>query len=207
MTVLCHVTSRTTASTARQVAATRQAILDAALAQVRERPAEQFSHESLARQAQVSPRTIYRHFPTRHDLTAALWTRLRDEHGTRWPRTEADISPALRRTFRQFSELEALTRAAITAAAGTQYPAHGSIEGRAAFRQCLAGRLAGLSKTDGARLIAGCLAIYSAPFWQMLRDRGQLSGREAEAAAAEAMQALLDRATPTAAPRTRRRSR
>ena len=201
------MTSRTTASAARQVAATRQAVLDAALAQVRDRPAEPFSHESLARQAKVSPRTIYRHFPTRHDLTAALWVRLRDEHGTRWPQTEAEIIPALRRTFRQFSELEALTRAAITAAASTQYPSHGSTEGRAAFRQCLAGRLASLSKAEGARLVAGCLAIYSAPFWQMLRDRGRLSAREAEAAAAEAMQAVLDRPTPTAARRPRRSSR
>lgn len=201
------MTERTTASTSRQVAATRQAILDAALAHVRERPAEPFSHESLARQAQVSPRTIYRHFPTRHDLTAALWTRLRDEHGTRWPQTEADIIPALRRTFRQFSDLEALTRAAITAAAGTQYPAHGSVEGRAAFRQCLAARLASLSNAEGARLVARCLAIYSAPFWQMLRDRGHLSAREAEHAAAEAMQAVLDRGTPLTAPRPRRSSR
>lgn len=201
------MTPRTAAATTRQVAATRQAILKAALAQVRERPAEPFSHESLARQAQVSPRTIYRHFPTRHDLTAALWVRLRDEHGTRWPQTEVDIIPALRRTFRQFSDLEALTRAAITAAAGTHYPRHGSVEGRAAFRQCLAERLARLSKAEGARLVAACLAISSAPFWQMLRDRGQLPPREAEAAAAMAMQAVLDGTRPQTTRPTRRSPR
>jgi AcrR family transcriptional regulator len=198
---------RTASATARQNAATREAILEASLAHVRERPAEPFSHESLAHQAHVSPRTIYRHFPTRHDLTAALWVRLRNEHGTRWPESEADIIPALTRTFRQFSDLEALTRAAITAAAGTQYPSHGSAEGRAAFRQCLADRLAVMTKAEGARLVAACLAIYSAPFWQMLRDRGQLGPRDAEAAAAAAMQAVLDSTRPSTTSTTRRSHR
>jgi hypothetical protein len=34
--------------------------------------------------------------------------------------------------------------------------------------------------------------IHSGPFWQMLRDRGGLSGPEAIAAASWAAQALLD---------------
>ena len=178
----------------RQRMATRQAILDAALAQVQDTPTAPFSHESVAARAGMAPRTVYRHFPTRGDLTAALWTRLRDAHGTRWPSTRRQLLPALRRTFRQFGDLETLTRAAIAAAATTQYPVHGSAEGREAFRRCLADLLDRLSPADGQVLIANCLAIYSAPYWQMLRDRGGLSQRDAERAGALAMQALIEAA-------------
>jgi hypothetical protein len=36
------------------------------------------------------------------------------------------------------------------------------------------------------------VAVYSAPFWQVLRDRGGLSGPDAQAAAEWTMRALLE---------------
>jgi AcrR family transcriptional regulator len=183
----------------RQKAGTRQAIVEAALTLMRERPGEPFSHESVAAGAAVSPRTVYRHFPTRRDLTEALWVRLRDETGTRWPQREAEIAASLRRTFRQFEEFASLTRAAIAAAASTEYPVHGSAEGRAAFQQSLSAILEALPAADGRALVAACVAIYSAPFWQMLRDRGQLPPRRAEDAAVMAMDAVITAARQRAA--------
>ncbi|MEP7241263.1 MAG: TetR family transcriptional regulator [Devosia sp.] len=185
--------------------ATRQAILNASLTQLRQRPAEPFSHEAVAIGANVSARTVYRYFPTRNDLTAALWAKLRDETGTRWPQAEEEIVPQLRRTFRQFEEVAELTRAAIAAAATTDYPVHGSAEGRAAFRKSLSVPISSLSAAEGKRLVAACVAIYSAPFWQMLRDRGQLSAADAEEAAATAMQAIISAARLKAAAPTRQR--
>ena len=184
--------------------ATRQAILDASLAQLRDEPATPFSHESVAARAGVSARTVYRHFPTRNDLTAALWAKLRDETGTRWPQTESEIIPQLRRTFRQFEQVAELTRAAIAASATTDYSRHGSSEGRAAFTQSLSALTAGLSAAEGRRLVAACVAIYSAPFWQMLRDRGQLSARDAEDAAASAMLGIISAAREKATARSTR---
>jgi AcrR family transcriptional regulator len=175
----------------RQRLATRQAILEAALRLLREEPATPFSHEAVAERAAVAARTVYRHFPARADLTLALWERIRDTTGTRWPRAEAAILSALRVTFEQFEEHEALTRAAIASAANTGHPVHGSAEGRAAFREALATLIAGLPPDEGDRLVATCLAIYSAPFWQMLRDRGQLSAADAREAAAAAMEVVL----------------
>lgn len=175
----------------RQLAATRQAIVDAAFRMMREEPTTPFSHETVAERAGISARTVYRHFPTRADLTLALWERLRAESGTRWPRTEAEILPALRTLYDQFEANAELTRASITSAANTGYPAHGSAEGRAAFREALADLLAVLPPDEGDRLIASCVAIYSAPFWQMLRDRGQLSASEAREAGVATMDALL----------------
>jgi AcrR family transcriptional regulator len=183
----------------RQRAGTRSAILDAALTLLREHPSEPFSHEAVARRAAVSPRTVYRHFPTRRDLTEGLWVQLRNQTGTRWPQAEDEISISLRRTFRQFEQFSLLTRAAIAAAASTEYPVHGSAEGRAAFRRSLAALLDTMSDSDGRRLVAACVAIYSAPFGQMLRDRGQLPARSAEDTAVTAMEAVITAARQKAA--------
>lgn len=183
----------------RQRAATRQAVLEAALRLLREEPTTHFSHESVAARAAVAARTVYRHFPARSDLTLALWERIRDTTGTRWPRTAGAILPSLRVTFAQFEEHETLTRAAITAASSTGHPVHGSAEGRTAFREALAELLAVLPALEGDRLVAACLAIYSAPFWQMLRDRGQLSATEVGEAGVSAMDAVLTAARASAA--------
>ncbi|MEP6495540.1 MAG: TetR/AcrR family transcriptional regulator [bacterium] len=183
----------------RQRAGTRQAILDAAFDMLREDPAPVFSHETVAERARVAARTVYRHFPARTDLTLALWERIRSAAGVRWPQSEADILPALGVTFGQFEEHAQVTRAVISAAASTDYPTHGSAEGRAAFRRSLARILEALPPDEGDRLIASCLAIYSAPFWQMLRDRGQLAPEQAREAGVGAMDAVLTAALSRAA--------
>lgn len=183
----------------RQRAATRQVMLDAAFRLLRDEPGAPFSHEAVAERAGVAPRTVYRYFPTRHDLTLALWQCLRDSQGTRWPSAEAEIVPMLGYLFDQFEADAALTRAAIAASSSTNYPVHGSAEGRAAFRHSLAVLLVALPPADGDRLVAACLAIYSAPFWQMLRDRGQLSPEGAREAGAMAIQSVLTAARGRAA--------
>ena len=50
----------------------RRKIVDAAVAMLRENPAAPFSHETIAEKTGIAARTIYRHFPTRADLTAAF---------------------------------------------------------------------------------------------------------------------------------------
>ncbi len=76
------------------------------------------------------------------------------------------------------------------------------MEGRRAFAHSLSVLLDGLGASERARVIAVFVAIYSAPFWQVLRDRGGLTGPKAQEAAAWLMEVLLD-----ALRRTRKRSR
>ena len=168
---------------------------------LREEPASTISHEAIADRSGIAARTVYRHFPTRGHLGAALWARIRDETGTRWPTTEAEIGPAVRAQFAQFEKHEAFVRASLFAAATADITEQGSAEGRAAFGQSLAAATRELSPAEGKRLIAVCVAIYSAPFWQMLRDRGKLSAPEAREAAATAIEAVI------AAARSRPRAR
>jgi hypothetical protein len=68
----------------------------------------------------------------------------------------------------------------------------GGVEGRAAFAQSLSGLLDGLHPAERARAIAVFVAIYSAPFWQLLKDRGGLNRTEAQDAAVWLMEVLLD---------------
>ncbi len=175
----------------RQRESTSKAILDSAMTMLRKEPASTISHEAIAERSGIAARTVYRHFPTRGHLGAALWARVRDETGTRWPTTETDIAPAVRAQFAQFEKHETFVRASMFASATTDLRAHGSAEGRAAFEQSLAAVTRDLSPAEGRRLIAVCVAMYSAPFWQMLRDRGKLSAVEAREAAAMALEAVI----------------
>jgi AcrR family transcriptional regulator len=161
---------------------------------LREEPARTVSHEAIADRSGIAPRTVYRHFPTRGHLTGALWARMRDETGTRWPATEADIAPLVRAQFAQFEKHETFVRASIVTPAMADYQEHGSAEGRAAFQQSLAALTRDLSPAESRRLIAVCVALYSAPFWQMLRDRGKLSAEEARQAATTAFEAVISAA-------------
>jgi AcrR family transcriptional regulator len=172
-------------------AETARRLVETAYALLRDTPEAPFSHEAVAARAGMSARTAYRHFPSQDDLVAAVWRHLRDTTGTRWPTTVDEILPMLRELYAQFERNAALTRAFLAALPRANYATHGSAEGRAAFRTALATVCDQLSPSEADQLVATCVAIYSAPFWQMLRDRGQLSPRAAATAAVTAMQAVI----------------
>jgi AcrR family transcriptional regulator len=156
-----------------------------------QQPDQPFSHELIAEKAGMGTRTVYRHFPSRADLLQALWERLRETTQTRFPQNEEEIPDLTRTVFRNFDRHEAIVRASLASEANAEVRNRGAVEGRHAFRKSLARVLDGATPEEQRRLLAVCLAIYSAPFWQLLRDRGQLSGREAQEAAAWALEALI----------------
>jgi AcrR family transcriptional regulator len=175
----------------RQRTTTRAHIIAAAQGLLLDAPTEAFSHERIAQAAGLGARTVYRHFPTRANLMQALWERVRDETRTRFPSTEEDVVTFARAQFNEFNEREALVRASNAFPAAGELRARGSLEGRPAFRRSLAGITKNLSDWEQRRLIAVCLAIYSAPFWLLLRDRGELTEQEPGEAAAWARSVLL----------------
>jgi AcrR family transcriptional regulator len=176
----------------RQMAATREEILDVAMEMLGGGADQGFSHEAIAAAAGMGARTVYRHFPDRAQLMQALWVRLREQTKTRFPTREEEIVAFIRAAFHEFDEREPLIRAVLNSAAGTEVRERGGAEGRPAFAQSLGSLLAGCSANERARIIAVFIAIYSAPFWQLLKDRGGLSGPEAQEAAAWAMQTLIN---------------
>ena len=178
-------------------AETANRIVLTAFYMMRDEPCAPFSHEAVATRAGIAARTAYRHFPTQDDLVKAVWRHLRDTTGTRWPTCEGDIQPYLVELFDQFARNEALTRAMVAVAPAANISTHGSVEGRAAFRAALADRCTGWPDAATDQLVATCVAIYSAPFWLMLRDRGQLRQEAAIAAACSAIRAVLQAVSDT----------
>jgi AcrR family transcriptional regulator len=186
-----------------QSANTRDHIIAAAKNLLLDAPTEPFSHERVALAAGVGPRTVYRHFPTRADLMQALWERVRDETRTRFPSSATEVVAFARTQFNEFNEREALVRASNAFPAAAELRAQGSLEGRPAFRRSLAEITRSLPEWEQRRLVALCLAIYSAPFWMLLRDRGELVGEEPGEAAAWALSVLLQAAKTRKRPRNR----
>lgn len=176
----------------RQTAATREEILDAAMEILSGGAVDGFSHESIAKAAGIGARTVYRHFPDRGQLLEALWVRLRDETNTRFPTRQEEIISFARSAFREFDEHEALIRAVLSSSAGTEVRERGGAEGRPAFARSLERLVKPLDPTERAKMIAIFVAIYSAPFWQLLRDRGGLSGAQAQDAVSWLLGVLID---------------
>ena len=175
----------------RQTAATREQILEVAMLQLGQGPRGTFSHESIAEAAGMGARTVYRHFPDRATLLQALWGRMREATQTRFPTTEDEILPMARIGFKELDANETLVRAVLTSPAGTEVQERGGVEGRAAFEQSLAPLLDGMPEQERSRIVAVFVAIYSAQFWNLLRERGKLSGPDAQEAVVWALTSLL----------------
>jgi AcrR family transcriptional regulator len=178
----------------KQTETTRQQILDLAWELLVTYPHEQFSHDAIAERGGMAVRTVYRHFPHRTDLLQALWQRVRDESGTRFPSMEGEIVPLVLETFGHFHDHEPLIRSSLAFPASMELREQGSLEGRAAFRKSLKEILQRLPNASQRRIVAVCLGIWSAPFWQLLRDRGELNREEAQEAGAWAMEVILNAA-------------
>ncbi len=181
-----------TALREKQTSATREHILGAALELLVEHPGEPFSHEAVAKAAGVGARTVYRYFPAQTDLFEALWAQVRERSGTVFPASEAEIVPRIRTLYQAFDENERLVRAVMESPAGARVRERGAEEGRTSFDRSLQEALRGRTPAQRRQMRAVFHGIHSGPFWQMLRDRGGLSGAEAIAAATWAAQALLD---------------
>ncbi len=175
----------------KQAAATRDHILDAAYELLVQHPDQPFSHEAIAASAGVGARTVYRYFPAQSDLYEELWVRVRKQAGTVFPTDEAQILPQVRILFEGFDRNAPLIHAVLESPAGHRVRERGAAEGRASFTKSLAQLTAGMSPAGKRRVAGSFLAIYSAPFWQLLRERAGLSGPDAIAAVEWTMHTLL----------------
>jgi AcrR family transcriptional regulator len=175
----------------KHAAMTRDHLLNVAYELLVNHPDQPFSHETVAAQAGVGARTVYRYFPAQTDLYEQLWMRVRKQAGTIFPSAESEILPQIPILFGGFDRNAKIIQAVLESPAGHRVRERGAPEGRAAFSKSLAGLTAGISPAEKRRVVAIFLAIYSAPFWELLRKRGGLSGADAIAAAEWAMRALI----------------
>ena len=175
----------------KRAAATRDHILDKAYEVLVNQPDQPFSHEAVAACAGVGARTVYRYFPAQADLYEGLWVRVRKQAGTIFPSCEAEILPQIPILFGGFERDQKVICAILESPAGHRIRERGAPEGRASLTKGLAGLTAGMSPAQKRQVVAIFLAIYSAPFWELLRKRGGLSGADAVAAAEWTISTLI----------------
>ena len=99
---------------AAQAAQTRELILDA-LVRVLARGVAELSMPAVAREAGVSLRTVYRNFPTKRDLLAAMDTHFEKRMGyslAPYPRDLDELAANIRQYFRALDGMDATIRAA-----------------------------------------------------------------------------------------------
>ena len=171
--------------------ATREHILEAAYDLLIHQIDQPFSHEAITAKAGVGARTVYRYFPAQADLFEELWVRVRREAGTVFPTRQEQILPQVRVLFEGFNRNEDLIKAVLASSAGHKVRQRGAPQGRASFLKSLAALTAGMKPVERRQVMAVFLAIYSAPFWQLLRERGGLSGQDAIHAAKWALETLM----------------
>ena len=164
---------------ASQAAATRERIVAACVAVMR-RGAD-LTYASVAAEAGVQERTVYRHFPKKEDLEAALWDWIigRLTHADFAVRDEEQLVAAMRESFAGFDAGASLIQAMLRSPQGldvrrSQQPAR-----RAMFEACVDSAAPGLPPQVRDRAAAVLQVLYSAASWDLLRSLRDMDAAEA----------------------------
>src|ERR1700759_2376408 len=113
-------------------------ILDAAIAELGAGELEALTMASVAARAGVTERTVFRHFPSREALIAAVWPRMQARVGSvGFPPTADDLIETPMRLFPAFDREEGLVRASAFSAAGREVRQASNAERQAAMRACV----------------------------------------------------------------------
>lgn len=158
---------------------TRAAILDALVAMLAEGKGFDVSYAELARRAQVSIQTLYRHYATRDDLLDGLTRRATAAMALReLPHDREGTAALVRVLFPRFDQHAALFAAQVHTGTRSQVRARGRSKRASAFEEVLA-KVVPHVPPDRRRAVAGILHfLVSANTWFRLRDELGLDGAQ-----------------------------
>lgn len=171
---------------------TETRILDAALDLLRSGELDALTIADIAARAGLTERTIYRHFPKREDLLAALWPYLQRRVGSSGFPTNVEAVVALpRKLFANFDREEGGMRGSVFSKAGRELRLAVNEKRKAAFLACVREARPDLDTETATRLAAVVQLIDSAFAWVVMKDFWGFDGAEAGRAASEAIARLL----------------
>jgi AcrR family transcriptional regulator len=180
---------------AAQTEQTRLRILEATTDVLADPASEEVTIPLVAKRAQVSLRTVYRHFATREALLDA-WAEWVDErlqiHLQSYPDSAERLGPFARELYRSYDEAGALVRAMLASKAGRAMRERTRRRRQRGFNRAMRDLTAGLDPQERARALAVVYLLVSAPAWQAMREQSGLDGVEAGKAAAWALRVLTD---------------
>lgn len=177
----------------RQAQQVREAVLEATLAALEGRAAEELSMADIARAAGVSLRTLYRYFPDRAALMEAAGERLYASLGVPVAIGGADeIASSFREAARRLSDRPRLARLLVQTRAGQAVRAGLRVKREAAIRAALEPLTAKLEPGAAARAAAVLAHLCSSAAWVAVADASGLPDAEAQEAVAWAIETLVE---------------
>jgi AcrR family transcriptional regulator len=185
---------------------TRERILEAAIAQIAEDGLSELTIPLVAERAEVSLRTVYRHFPTKDELIDSV-AEFRDmQFGSHGPPASVEelveTTPAL---FEGFAARDELVRASDVSAAGRQIHDRARRRRAKALSAIFEDVSADLSPAETRRLAAAVQVLWSTRAWLTLHDNWGMDGKEAGKAMQWAIATLIAEAERMGAARKERR--
>ena len=174
------------------MAQTRERILEAVMAAIRNEGLETLTIAQVAKDAGVTDRTVYRHFQTREDLLKAVWGRMQSRIGLGgYPQTVEALLAAPGALFPRFDAHEGAVRASMYSPAGREVRTSANQARHQALQACVAEALPELPEAARRRRAAVIQMIGSSHGWACLKDYWGLDTDEAARAATEAIAILL----------------
>lgn len=176
----------------RQKAQTRGLIVDAMVAAMAAGELEQATHDGLAKRVGVSRQTVYRHFPDRESLMAALWERLNPRFSaTGLPTTEAALTGLLSEMYAAFDRDAELITIAQSTPQGRAMRLAVKSKRTAAFREATAEATEALPQREQVLATAVIQLLHGGQAWIEMRQQWGLSGEEIARACGWAIRTLL----------------
>jgi AcrR family transcriptional regulator len=163
-----------------QMEQTRQLIVEALAEQVWKEGLSEFSVPKVAKRAGVATRTVYRYFPTRDDLLAAVEKELREKHPEPdFPKALTDLPEHIPTLYAYMEENRTMIEAALTAGLAGELHSKMRAERQSKARQRFGDALAQFNEREQRQLNALFRAIGGSSMWRAMTTQGGLSGEEA----------------------------
>jgi AcrR family transcriptional regulator len=164
---------------AAQAAATRERIVQACVAVMKQ--GADLTYAGVAAAADVQERTVYRHFPTKEDLQAALWDWIIQHltHADFTARNEEQLVTAMRQSFTGFDAGAPLIQAMLHSPQGLDIRQGQQPVRREMFQACIDHEVPGLDPATCVHAAAALQVLYSAASWDLLRSFWDMDATEA----------------------------
>jgi AcrR family transcriptional regulator len=178
-----------------QRAVTEQRIIEALAALIDDENPLDISMAAVAKRAAVSEPTLYRHFPTKRDLFAALaGYEFRTVAAGLAPASADDLAEAVRTVFQRSAEMENVVRWTL-AATDPQRGPRPNVAARLAMLRTALGEQADRDDDDATFLLRTVLLLTSPMAWLYWKDYLGLEPADAAASAGWAIKTLSSRTT------------
>lgn len=177
----------------RQKADTRALILKTMARLLKNRSLDELSLATVAREAGITERTVYRHFATREQLLEATSTAVNEAIGiTEFPDSAEELIARPKTLFPAFARRGEVVRAMLASPQGRELRLRANQERQAAIRSAVKHARPSLREPALTRLCAAVQLLCSASGWATMTDYWGLDSVEAGRAASEAIAALLN---------------